>query len=205
MNIKFFTDNNITIPDEDRDKILAALEAEAVASKKAIGESQSHIASLKTQLTELESQKQALQKTIDEAPNVDEALKASTKELEKVHAKALKDLQEKSFAEIQLLKRDSETVEFFKGLNKKFVTPETELIFRQRLNEALQKPEYEGKNRAEIFGDLILSNEGQPRVDLFETGAIGGGTGAAGGSQPMQPHAPTTPQTEIANQQPLII
>jgi len=65
------------------------------------------------------------------------------------------------------MQRDGETADFLRGLDKRFVTPETEQIFRYRLNTALQDKANEGKNRTDIFAELIKGADGKERTDIF--------------------------------------
>ena len=145
----------------------AKTNATAAEVEKVKKELETELNSLKSQVTALTGQRDELQKNISNMPNIDEAVKNASAELEKNHKKAIEELQKESANQIQTLKRDSETVDFLRGLDKKFVTPETEAIFRQRINEALLDKANEGKNRSDIFAALIKDSEGKDRTDIF--------------------------------------
>lgn len=166
----------------DEDVKKAVDEALAKAQK----ESASAVDGLNKQIETLTKQKADLDKIIKDAPSVDDAVKKAIEEAEKAHATALADAQKAAEEQIQGLKRDSETADFLRSLGKEFVTPETETVFRNRLNEALQDKANEGKNRADIFASLSLGADGKERTDIFKAaGGAGGAAGAAGGQEAL--------------------
>lgn len=147
---------------------------------------------VKTQLATATQGKAELEKILAEAPDLDEKVRLAVEEANNAHAETMK--QEKKAFELQVkaMQRDSETVDFLRGLKdsqgnpRVFVTPETELIFRQKLNEALQVKENEGKNRADLFTTLTLGTDGRERTDIFSvaTPAPNGAAGGHGGNPP---------------------
>ena len=156
--------------------------AVATETAKLAKEHKAAVDGLKAQLETLASQKSELEKSVKDSPNVDEAVKKAVEEAEKTHKAALVQLQKDSEARIATLKRDSDTADFLRGLDKKFATPETETIFRQRINDALQDKAFEGKNRADIFAELMKGPDGKERTDIFaqaSTQTAAGGHGSA--------------------------
>lgn len=146
------------------------------------------IEGLNAQIITLTNQKSDLDKIIKEAPNLDEAIKNAVEEAGKAHKTAMAELEKEHNIKTANMQRDSETADFLHNLGKKFITPETETIFRQRLNDALLDKANEGKNRADIFAGLIKGTDGKDRTDIFATdtpqnsfiqglGAAGPGTG----------------------------
>ena len=165
--------------DED---VAKAVEA---ATSKLAAEHKAALEGANAQISTLIGQKAELEKAIKEAPNLDEAVAKAVAEMEINHKTALKELEKSSAAELATLKRDSETADFLRSLDKKFATPETETIFRQRLNEALQDKAYEGKNRADIFAELVKGADGKERTDVFSpTTSVGGAVGGHGTPPP---------------------
>ena len=151
--------------EHSREKDIGA--AVAAETAKLAKEHKATIDGLNAQLETLASQKAELEKSVKDAAGVDEAVKKAVEEAEKTHKAALVQLQKDSEAQIAMLKRDSETADFLRGLEKKFATPETETIFRQRINDALQDKAFEGKNRADIFAELMKGPDGKERTDVF--------------------------------------
>ena len=114
-------------------------------------------------------------------------LQDKAKEAEKAHA-----------SELAKLKRETETREFFAGLGKKFITPETQKAFEQQINDALTDKAYEGRNRADILAILTKDKDGKERSDIYaaESTAKPGATGQTGGlpasgSLPVKKPLPT--------------
>ena len=142
---------------------------------------------VKTQLSTAVQGKADLQKIIDEAPDLDEKVRLAVEEANTTHAATLKEEKKNYELQVKAFQRDSETVDFLRGLKdaqgnpRVFVTPETELIFRQKLNEALQAQGNEGKNRADLFNTLTLGADGKERTDIYAGATQQGGGGAAGG------------------------
>lgn len=68
-------------------------------------------------------------------------------------------------AERAKIERSYKTNEFL--AEYKFVTPEVKEVFANRLNTALEDKLNEGKNRKDIFGTLILGEDGKARTDIF--------------------------------------
>jgi hypothetical protein len=171
-------------------KALQASQAKLEAAAKTAQEG------LQAQITTLTAQQQELQKTISEAPSVDDAVKKITAELEATHKAALDEVQAKNTAQVTAMQCDIGTVDFLRGLEKPFVTPETEQVFRQQLNTAVLDPANAGKNRTDIFAGLIKSADGTDRTDIFKQGVepappvVPGGAGGHGGAIP-----PLTPPT----------
>ena len=145
-----------------------------------------------------------LEEKIKTSAGVDEKSKKEIEDLQKAHEASLKELQNKAkeaekthASELAKLKRETETREFFAGLGKKFITPETQKAFEQQINEALADKAYEGRNRADILAILTKDKDGKERTDIYaaESTAKPGATGQTGGlptndSLPKKP-APT--------------
>jgi len=160
---------------------------------------------LNERLTEREAQIKELDEKIKSSSGVDEKSKAELAELAKTHAAKLKELETKHkeletahAGELAKLKREAETKEFFGGLGKRFVTPETAAAFEAKLNAALADKAYEGKNRKDIFGMLIKGEDGKDRTDIFAAGdsnmtkppaAVGGTNPAPGNAGTPAPKA----------------
>jgi len=151
------------------------------------------VSGLTRQLEELTKQKEHLDKIINEAPNLDEAVKAAVAEAEKANRATLAEMEKAHNAKLTEMQRDADTAAFFHNLGRKFVTPETESVFRQRMNDALTDRSNEGKNRNDIFTELIKGADGNERGDIFQTRAdvspfaLGGnaaGPGSANSSTP---------------------
>jgi len=168
--------------DEDVAKEIKAA-TDSVAANHAL-----EIKSLTEQITTLTSQKADLDKIIKEAPNLDDAVKAAVEEAGKAHKDTLTELEKTHSKTVSDLQRDSETADFLRSLETRFATPETETVFRQRLNEALQEKANEGKNRADLFADLIKGSDGKPRTDIFQS-QTGTQQWAAGGTGTIPPAA----------------
>lgn len=147
------------------------------------------VATLNTQITTLQGQKAEVDKLLKEAPNLDEAVKEALKKQAGEHATALSEREKQSKAQIADLQRDAETVDFLRTLPNKFVTPETETVFRQKLNDALQDTANANKNRADLFAEMIKGADGKERTDIFAqaaappNGAAGGGGGETPGEE----------------------
>ena len=158
--------------------------AVATETAKLAKEHKAAIDGMKAQLETLASQKAELERSVKESPDVNEAVKKAVEDAEKQHKQALAQIQKDSEAQIATLKRDSETADFLRGLEKKFATPETETIFRQRINDALQDKAFEGKNRADIFAELMKGPDGKERTDVFAQAATQTAAGGHGSAPP---------------------
>ena len=162
---------------------------EAVAAyetAKLAKEHEQAVKGLKAQLEALAAQKAELEKKVMESPDAGEAVKKAVGEADKAHKAQLAQMQKDSEARIAELKRDSETADFLRGLDRKFATPETETVFRQRINEALQDKANEGKNRADIFAGLVKGPDGKERTDVFAQTQQLHGAGGHGSAPPPE-------------------
>jgi len=115
----------------------------------------------------LTTQRDDYKKLVDEAPDLNDAVKEATKKMDADHKIALAEQKKTIERQVADLQRDSETVDFLRSLDKKFITPETETAFRAKLNEAVQDKSNEGKSRTDIFKTLILGADGKERTDIF--------------------------------------
>jgi len=159
---------------------------------------------LNEQISAHSTQVKELEEKIKSSTGVDEKAKKELEELQKVHAAALKEMEGKQKEtikahenELAKLKREAETREFFSGLGKKFITPETQKAFEQRVNEALADKAYEGRNRADILAILTKGDDGKERTDIYVpdttvkpvatggTGDVPGDTGSGNQSKPI--------------------
>lgn len=137
---------------------------------------------LNDQIETLAIQAGEYQEVIKNSNGVDEEAKKQMEELQKTHTQALKEAKQSHEAELTKLRREAETREFFSSLNRKFITPETQRAFEQRVNEALSDKINEGKSRSDIFTALTKGEDGKERTDIFvpDTTAKPNGTGGTG-------------------------
>jgi len=150
---------------------------------------------LNEQVAELTKQNKEFQETIKSTAGVDASAKAEIERLQKEHEAKIKEIQKAHDDKFQALKREADTKEFIRGLGKKFVTPETEKVFEDRLNAALADKAYEGKNRDDILAVLTLGADGKERTDIYAastdtkppaaTGATGGAPEGGGKPKPV--------------------
>jgi hypothetical protein len=122
---------------------------------------------LTDKIAAMEKQAGEYEEKLKGVEGLDEKAKADLDKIQKEHAAAIKKMKEDSEVEIGKMKREAETKEFFAGLGKKFVTPETAAAFEAKLNDALADKAYEGKNRKDIFDLLIKDADGKDRADIF--------------------------------------
>jgi len=125
-------------------------------------------------ITKNAEQVKELEDKIKASGGVDEKSKKEIEELQKTHAAALKEIQDKQNeaakeheAALAKLRRENETREFFAGYGKKFITPETQKAFEQRINECLTDKAYEGRNRADILAIITKGEDGKERTDIY--------------------------------------
>lgn len=204
MDRKFL--ESLSLPSEQIDKIIAehgkAVQTEQNRANQlrdaAVAKA---VEPLNAQITQLTAQNTQLQNSVKNAPNVDSAVKAEVERLTKEHEKALKEITKKHEEETTAVWRIAETKDFFRSLDKKFVTPETQSAFETRLNEALADKKNEGKNRADIFATLILGEDGKERADIFAAGS----TVAEGndGNNPPNVMSDTNPLPGASESKPL--
>lgn len=135
---------------------------------------------LNEQLAERDKQIEELGEKIKNSSGIDEKAKTEIAELNKAHASKLKEMQTCHETELSKLKRETETREFFSGLSRKFITPETARAFEQRMNEALTDKAYEGKNRQDILAILVKGEDGKERADIYTPEQISRPTAASG-------------------------
>lgn len=84
----------------------------------------------------------------------------------------LENAQKAATAEVAKLKMQAETKDFLSGLGKKFVTPEMQEYFASKLNAALENTACAGKNRADIYSELIKGADGTERTDIYAQESI---------------------------------
>lgn len=97
----------------------------------------------------------------------------------------LEALEKKYQDEIAALKVENEIGLFFAGLDRKFVTPETQQVFAAKLKEARKDEKNVKKELKDLFSEIIKDGEGKDRTDIFALDAKTGiplAVGASGGA-----------------------
>lgn len=80
----------------------------------------------------------------------------------------LTEAQKKHAAELDRLKRQSETRDFITSLETPFVNDETREHYASKIESELDKPENRGKSRKEILDALTSDKDGKPRGGVFK-------------------------------------
>ena len=158
---------------KDVQKMQKKLDEEvAKAVQKQSDEFQKQLNDAQKQIADYESQLKSVEGLDEKTKTQLEQMKKDYDEKAQKQAEEMKKLQEKARAELDQVRRESETKEFLNSLGKKFVTPETALVFEQKINEALLDKSNEGKNRADLFKILTSDSDGNERTDIFVSETI---------------------------------